>query len=203
MATMPTKCPACGAGTHVKLLKCPSCETEVQGNFPLSRFSTLEAGEMAFLETFLRFRGNLKDVGAELGISYPTARNRLDALLIALGYAEGMDTRANRIEILNRLKNGEITVSDAEKMITGALHGCAPDTPIDNEKTQLLRALRIFYETQHIYSSALQRKLRLDYANAESIMSQFEQLGIISEGRDNQRRQFLVTYDEALELLGE
>ena len=39
---------------------------------------------MQFCETFLRCRGNLKDVGALLGISYPTARNRLDELLDAL-----------------------------------------------------------------------------------------------------------------------
>ena len=41
------------------------------------------------LESFLRSRGNLKEMERELGVSYPTVRARVDALLRALGLADG------------------------------------------------------------------------------------------------------------------
>ena len=44
---------------------------------------------MSLLESFLRSRGNLKEMERELGISYPTVRGRVDALVRALGLAEG------------------------------------------------------------------------------------------------------------------
>jgi hypothetical protein len=105
----------------VRSLQCPECGTEVQGDFPLSRFAQLGGEQLTFLETFLRCRGSLKEVGAQLGISYPTARNRLDAMLAALGYAEARDTRTDRLEILTRLKLGEITANEALNLLQGGL----------------------------------------------------------------------------------
>ena len=43
---------------------------------------------------FLRSRGNLKDMERELGISYPTVRGRVDALVRALGLADGDEIEA-------------------------------------------------------------------------------------------------------------
>jgi hypothetical protein len=44
---------------------------------------------MALLESFLRSRGNLKEMERALGISYPTVRARVEALVQALGLADG------------------------------------------------------------------------------------------------------------------
>ena len=38
------------------------------------------------LESFLRSRGNLRDMERELGISYPTVRARVEALVRSLGF---------------------------------------------------------------------------------------------------------------------
>lgn len=111
--SIPKICPACGKNMHVRLLCCPSCSTEVQGNFPLDRYQSLTEEQLQFLEIFLRCRGNLKDVGTELGISYPTARNRLDTLLTALGFLAQNEEKIKRLEVLERLKNGEITTDEA------------------------------------------------------------------------------------------
>ena len=56
---------------------------------------------MRFLELFLRCRGNLRDVERTLGLSYPTVRARLDALLASLGYtaAASPDTADQRMVI--------------------------------------------------------------------------------------------------------
>ncbi len=111
--SIPKVCPACGKNMHVRLLSCPSCSTEIQGDFPLDRYQSLTEEQLQFLETFLRCRGNLKDVGTELGISYPTARNRLDTMLAALGFLAQNEEKVKRLAVLERLKNGEITTDEA------------------------------------------------------------------------------------------
>lgn len=48
-----------------------------------------------------------------LGVSYPTVRARLEALLKALGYEEAEEARTGRLEVLEALRRGEITVEEA------------------------------------------------------------------------------------------
>jgi hypothetical protein len=57
---------------------------ELKSIFSLSAFDRLDRDQYQFLLTFLRSRGNLKDVQAELQLSYPAAKRKLDDLLIAL-----------------------------------------------------------------------------------------------------------------------
>ena len=118
--SIPTKCPACGQEMRVCLLRCPACNTEVAGDFPLGRFARLTEEQLRFLETFIRCRGSLKDVGTRVGVSYPTARNRLDELIRALGLSEEAGTEsARRLEILSRLKEGGITAEEALNLLQG------------------------------------------------------------------------------------
>ncbi len=117
---IPTGCPSCGNGLMVESLRCPVCGTGVTGQYPLSRFMLLRPEQLLFLETFLFCRGNLKDVGAMLDISYPTARNRLDELLAALDFdGHGSDAPIDRIEVLDRLSRGELTHEEALKLLKG------------------------------------------------------------------------------------
>ena len=111
VSTIPKRCPACGQDMQVCVLRCTSCQTEVQGKYALDRFALLSEEQLAFLETFLRCRGSLKDVGAEIGVSYPTARNRLDDLLGALDFDGSRSS--SRMNILNKVKSGELTAHDA------------------------------------------------------------------------------------------
>ena len=105
---------------RVCLLRCPACSTEVAGDFPLGRFARLTEEQLRFLETFIRCRGSLKDVGTAVGVSYPTARNRLDELIRALGLSEEADTEsARRLEILGRLREGGITAEEALNLLQG------------------------------------------------------------------------------------
>jgi hypothetical protein len=102
---------------RVTLLECPSCGTEVQGDFEPGRFASLTEAQMDFLELFIKSRGSLKDVGKLLNISYPTARNRLDDLVNAF---ESMDKEAastKRIEILEMVKRGELSVEEATQLL--------------------------------------------------------------------------------------
>lgn len=120
----PNQCPVCGGATHVKVVACSSCGSEIHGVFSQSPISGLDADQMKFLETFLRCRGVLSSMERELGISYPTVRSRLDALLNALGYGGAPDRREEIAEkqrrILERLEAGEITADEARQELQGA-----------------------------------------------------------------------------------
>jgi hypothetical protein len=81
-------CPICSGELAVTRLHCRTCGTTLEGDFNVGRFARLSREQFALLESFLRSRGNLKEMERELGISYPTVRARVDALLRALGLGD-------------------------------------------------------------------------------------------------------------------
>ena len=85
-------CPACQGKLHIATLACPDCGMELRNTFELSRFDMLDDKKTAFLRSFLRNRGNLKNVQAEMQMSYPTAKRKLDEILIALDLYEEEET---------------------------------------------------------------------------------------------------------------
>lgn len=87
-------CPVCEGELLISRLHCRSCGTALEGEFGVGRFGRLTKEQLALLESFLRARGNLKEMERELGISYPTVRGRVDALVRALGLADGTDQEA-------------------------------------------------------------------------------------------------------------
>lgn len=127
-------CPVCSGELTITRLHCRSCGTALEGEFGVGRFGRLDREQMSLLESFLRSRGNLKEMERELGISYPTVRGRVDALVRALGFgdaaagdavedgwddtpahaaADDGDAAARRREILERLARKEIGAEEA------------------------------------------------------------------------------------------
>ena len=82
----PGACPICGHELSVARLHCAFCSTNLEGDFASCKFCQLPNEQREFIEVFIKCRGNIKDVEKELGISYPTVRNRLDTAIEALGY---------------------------------------------------------------------------------------------------------------------
>jgi hypothetical protein len=117
------KCPVCGQSTEVTAIYCRSCDTKIEGHFTLCRFCRLTAEQKSFIETFIKCRGNIKEVEKELGISYPTVKSRLEDAANALGYASIYDysdpQSEKRLEILDRLENGSISVEEALELLKG------------------------------------------------------------------------------------
>ena len=91
-------CPVCEGELLISRLHCRSCGTALEGEFGVGRFGRLSKEQLALLESFLRARGNLKEMERELGISYPTVRGRVDALVRALGLADGSEAEAIAVE---------------------------------------------------------------------------------------------------------
>ena len=86
-------CPACQGALHISALQCPDCRMEFKSTFDFNVFDRLSEEQYTFLLTFLQCRGNMKDIQSKLDISYPTARKKLDELLIALNLAENVDVK--------------------------------------------------------------------------------------------------------------
>ena len=106
----PTDCPACRSELLVTRLSCTACGTEVTGAYTTCAFCAQDDADRALLELFLLSRGNLKEVERALGVSYPTARARVDAMIQRLGL-RSEETR--RLETLEALARGEIDVDAA------------------------------------------------------------------------------------------
>lgn len=120
---MPGRCPVCDSSMNVTRLACEQCGTALEGNFETCRFCQLTREQKEFIEIFIASRGNIKEVERVLGISYPTVRSRLDAVIEALGYrveakpVEDEETAARRKSVLESLSRGEITAEQALKML--------------------------------------------------------------------------------------
>lgn len=116
MVHIPVNCPACNAGMSITELRCNKCHTVVQGNFPVNKLISLSEEDREFLMTFLRSRGNIKEVQERMGISYPTVKNRLDRLLSALDLDDEVVSLSQN-DVINALKNGEISVDEAISLL--------------------------------------------------------------------------------------
>lgn len=104
------QCPCCCGKLHIATLQCPDCGMELKKEFAINTFDTLGSQEHDFLLAFLRNRGNLKNVQIELGISYPTAKKKLDDLLIALGLEDiEMESFEEEIDMRNLFVNRHST----------------------------------------------------------------------------------------------
>ena len=82
---LPAKDPISGGPLVITEVEAVESGVTIRGRFEVPRFASLSPDQSRYLETFLRCRGMLNSVERELGISYPTARARLDAVLRALG----------------------------------------------------------------------------------------------------------------------
>lgn len=98
MAKMISECPACGTKLKISSLRCTGCGMELRNDFDSGPFDSLSPDQASFLFSFLKQRGNMSSVQSELGISYPTAKRRLDDLLVALNLIEGNHQNTQKVE---------------------------------------------------------------------------------------------------------
>lgn len=101
MTKLISQCPSCGEELHIAVLRCSGCGMELHNDFQLSPFDLLTAEQTKFLFSFLKQRGNLSAVQKELGMSYPTAKQRLESLLKALKLMDGASQAEKREEIVD------------------------------------------------------------------------------------------------------
>ncbi len=113
------RCPLCGSELVITEMKCPVCGTEIRGEFQMCEFCRLNEEQLNFLRVFIASRGNISVVSKKLGMSHPTARAKLSAIIKALGYepVQGESEGADVNEILEMVEKGLISAEEAAEMI--------------------------------------------------------------------------------------
>ncbi|MHB1462724.1 MAG: DUF2089 domain-containing protein [Armatimonadota bacterium] len=90
----------------------------IEGHWELPLLSTLTESEQVFIAAFVRCHGSIKEMEKMFGISYPTVKNRLNAIgeqLAALAPQVSTPplTDPNSDEVLDALNRGEINAEEA------------------------------------------------------------------------------------------
>jgi hypothetical protein len=83
----------------------------------------LREPDRQILRTFLVSRGNMRELARDLGVSYPTARQRFAELLVRLGLeastgsGDVREPAASREAILRQLAAGELDLDEAAALL--------------------------------------------------------------------------------------
>ena len=105
------ECLKCGRPMEITRFRCEPYDLSVEGSFELPPLARLSLEDQILVTAFVREHGNIKKMEALFGISYPTVKNRLNAIGKRLDAAyQAPDVRS---AILDRLAKGEITVEQA------------------------------------------------------------------------------------------
>ena len=102
-------------------MTCPSCKLAIEGEFEVSALGKLSADDQAFVIAFVRHHGSLKKMESLFGISYPTVKNRLNAISAALD--RNFEGPSPNLYVLEQLSRGELSVEEALERLTETKEG--------------------------------------------------------------------------------
>jgi len=105
------RCPDCGQPMTISRAHCGACDISIEGGFELSALARLSLEDQAFVVAFVRHHGSIKRMESLFGVSYPTVKNRLNAITRALD--SSFDAPSPNLLILDELERGEISVEEA------------------------------------------------------------------------------------------
>jgi len=101
-----------GAPLVVERVRIPEKGIAIEGEFMLPELARMSLEDQVFVTAFLRSHGSIKEMEQIFGVSYPTIKARLNRISSQLHFIE-TNPQPSRSEILQRLKNGEITAAEA------------------------------------------------------------------------------------------
>jgi hypothetical protein len=101
-----------GAPLVIERVRVPEKGIAIEGAFILPELARLSLEDQVFVTAFLRSHGSIKEMEQIFGVSYPTIKARLHRIS---GLLQFIDTNPSpsRSDVLERLKNGEITAAEA------------------------------------------------------------------------------------------
>lgn len=105
------RCPSCEVEMKVTRMACTACGTGLDGDFEVSSLARLPLEDQVFVVAFVRSHGHIKRMESLFGISYPTVKNRLNAIAALLD--RSFEAPSPNLEILEQLSSGEIGVDEA------------------------------------------------------------------------------------------
>lgn len=84
----------------------------IEGSWELPQLARLSAEDQIFVTAFVRSHGSIKEMERVFGVSYPTIKARLNRIGDSLDFVD-TNPAPSRMEILERLRRGELTPDDA------------------------------------------------------------------------------------------
>jgi hypothetical protein len=107
-----------GDAFTIEKVKMADRDISIEGSFTLPPLARLTAEDQLFVTAFVRSHGSIKDMESLFGISYPTVKNRLNAISAQLPFVEVNPPSPGR-DVLDQIDKGEITVEEALKRLKG------------------------------------------------------------------------------------
>jgi hypothetical protein len=101
-----------GASFTVERVKLKDGEVAISGSFELPPLARLTAEDQIFVTAFVRSHGSIKEMESQFGISYPTVKNRLNAIAAKLPFVD-VDPPSPTRDVLDLVDTGDISVEEA------------------------------------------------------------------------------------------
>jgi hypothetical protein len=101
-----------GGSLVIERVRIPDKQITIEGEFTLPELARISLEDQIFIVAFLRSHGSIKEMEQTFGVSYPTIKARLNRISSQLQFVE-TDPSPSRAEILDRLKNGELSAEEA------------------------------------------------------------------------------------------
>ena len=105
------RCPECGRPMKLSRAHCERCDVTMEGDFEPSALGRLSLEDQLFVVAFVRAHGSIKRMEELFGVSYPTVKNRLNAIAAQLD--RSFEAPSPNARVLEQLARGEISVDEA------------------------------------------------------------------------------------------
>ena len=105
------RCSGCNQSMTVPRMVCDGCGLSLEGKFEVPALARLGPEDQMFVVAFVRHHGSIKKMETLFDISYPTVKNRLNAIGSALD--KSFEAPSSNAVVLEQLSRGEITVDEA------------------------------------------------------------------------------------------
>ncbi len=117
-----------GVRIVVERVSLPDSDIAIEGQFDPPVLARLSAEDQVFVMAFVQVHGSIKEMERVFGISYPTVKNRLNAIAAQLQFVETVPRttasasipRSNpqSAAVLDSLQSGEIDVEEAVRRLS-------------------------------------------------------------------------------------
>lgn len=103
-----------GRPVAVERIRLTDTGTALEGSWELPQLARLSTEDQIFVTAFVRSHGSIKEMERVFGVSYPTIKARLNRIGESLDFVDS-NPQPSRVDILDRLRRGEITPDGAIK----------------------------------------------------------------------------------------